>query len=70
MANIAAYAWEKGLTKQVVYRAADGHIHELLAQNTGEFPDGGYTGSQYLVRRSHDYSDGADREYSSPFEIA
>jgi len=30
MLRIAAYAWEKGRTKQVVYRAADGHIHELF----------------------------------------
>ena len=30
MLRIAAYAWEKGGTKQVVYRAADGHIHELF----------------------------------------
>jgi hypothetical protein len=35
MANIAAYAWEKGLMKQVVYRAADGHIHELFCPVRG-----------------------------------
>jgi hypothetical protein len=30
MLRTVAYAWEKGGTKQVVYRAADGHIHELF----------------------------------------
>jgi hypothetical protein len=30
MLRFAAYAWEKAGTKQVVYRAADGNIHELF----------------------------------------
>jgi hypothetical protein len=37
MLRIATYAWEKGGTKQVVYRAADGHIHELFVAVGGSW---------------------------------
>jgi hypothetical protein len=37
MRRIATYAWEKGGTKQVVYRAADGHIHELFVAVGGSW---------------------------------
>src|SRR5262249_4750499 len=37
MLRIAAYVWEKGGTKQVVYRAADGHIHELFVSVGGSW---------------------------------
>ena len=37
MLRIAAYAWEKGGTKQVVYRASDGHIHELFVSVGGSW---------------------------------
>ena len=37
MLRTAAYAWEKGGTKQVVYRAADGHIHELFVPVGGSW---------------------------------
>src|SRR5271165_1907521 len=40
------------------------------ANATRVFLDGRRTGSHYLAKRSHDYSDGTDREYSSPFEVA
>src|SRR5262245_31139103 len=35
MLKIAAYAWETGGTKQVVYHAEDGHIHELFVSMGG-----------------------------------
>jgi hypothetical protein len=36
--RIAAYGWEKGFSKQVVYRAVDGHIHELFFSAGGIEP--------------------------------
>jgi hypothetical protein len=35
MLRISGYAWEKGSAKQVAYRAADGHIHELVVSVGG-----------------------------------
>lgn len=33
--TLAAYSWEDGLTKQVVYLTGDGHIHELFVRVGG-----------------------------------
>jgi len=36
-ALIAAYQWEAGATKQVVFGTADGHIHELVVAVGGKW---------------------------------
>jgi hypothetical protein len=33
--TLAAYSWENGLSKQVVYLTGDGHVHELFVQAGG-----------------------------------
>jgi hypothetical protein len=45
MLRFAAYAWEKGGSKQVVYRAADGDIHELFVPVGGSWDKINLTGS-------------------------
>jgi len=49
MLRFAAYAWEKAGTKQVIYRAADGNIHELFVPVGGSWDKANLTGDPRFV---------------------